>query len=257
MLLLISPAKTLDFDSTPPPHPTTVPDFLDSAATLIGTLRGFDAPGIAQLMSLSPALAALNADRYATWSADLDAAAVRPAIHAFRGDVYQGLAVDTLDPAAIAWAQSHLRILSGLYGLLRPLDLIRPYRLEMGTRLRIGEHRHLYDFWGGRITTAINQCLADQADPVVVNLASDEYFGAVQPSALAGRVVTPVFREYRDGSYRFISMFGKRARGLMTRWASTTRPARVEELKSFDLEGYRYDPEQSDEARWMFVRGGG
>ena len=255
MLLLISPAKTLDFDSTPPPFPTTVPDFLPAASTLIDTLRRFDASGIAALMSVSPKLAALNADRYATWSADLDADAVRPAIYAFRGDVYQGLAVDTLEAEAVAWAQSHLRILSGLYGLLRPLDLIRPYRLEMGTRLRVGEHRHLYDFWGNRVTAAINQCLSDQADPVVVNLASDEYFGAVQPAALAGRLVTPLFREYREGSYRFISMFGKRARGLMARWASTNRPARVEDLKAFDLDGYRYAADQSDEARWMFVRG--
>lgn len=255
MLLLISPAKTLDFDSTPPPFPTTIPEFLPSAATLIDTLRAFDAPGIGALMSLSPKLAELNANRYAAWSPTLEEDAVRPALYAFRGDVYQGLAVDTLEPEAITWAQSHLRILSGLYGLLRPLDLIRPYRLEMGTRLRIGPHRHLYDFWGDRITAAINRCLGDQPEPVVVNLASDEYFGAVQPNAIAGRLITPQFREYRDGDYRFISMFGKRARGLMARWVSTTRPTRVEDLKAFDLEGYRFAPELSDDTRWLFVRG--
>ncbi|MGA0840365.1 MAG: peroxide stress protein YaaA [Pseudomonadales bacterium] len=257
MLLLISPAKTLDFERTPPPYSTTTPDFLHDASVLIDVLRDYDVEGIAKLMRLSPSLAALNTDRYASWTPNLDQDAVRPAVFAFRGDVYQGLDVDHLDDAAITWAQSHLRILSGLYGLLRPLDVIRPYRLEMGTRLRVGPHRHLYEFWGDRITRAINTHLTGAEEPVVVNLASDEYFGAVQPSALDARLVTPIFREYRDGEYRFISMFGKRARGLMARWASLNRPNHVDELKSFDLDGYRYEPGLSTPDRWMFVRAAG
>lgn len=255
MLLVISPAKTLDFERPHTRVKATQPDFLDRSAALIDTLRQHSEADLGALMKISPALAALNADRFRTWRTPFTTANARPALHAFRGDVYQGLDADTLAPADVRYAQTHLRILSGLYGLLRPLDLIQPYRLEMGTRLAVGDYRNLHAFWGATVTEALNQLLAAQRRPVLVNLASEEYFGAVETERLNARIVTPIFREFRNGRYQFISMLGKRARGLMARFAITERVRTPEGLKAFTADGYRFDQAQSGPDDWVFTRG--
>lgn len=255
MLMLISPAKTLDFQH---PHPTvkaTEPAFLDASAELVGTLREHSPEDLSELMHISPALGELNARRFLEWHRPLTPENARPALFAFKGDVYQGLDAGSLAAADIRWAQRHLRILSGLYGLLRPLDLIQPYRLEMGTRLAHGRARNLYEFWGTRLTDAINAELAGTRRPVLVNLASQEYFGAVDPSRVGARIITPSFREYRNGRYQFVSMFGKRARGLMVRYAIDRRISTPAALRDFAVEGYRFDEALSAGDDWVFVRG--
>lgn len=255
MLMVISPAKTLDFERPPARVKPTQPDFLDRSAVLVETLRTRPASDLGTLMNISPALAELNAERFRTWQTPFTPNNARPAIHAFRGDVYQGLDADSLSSADVRYAQQHLRILSGLYGLLRPLDLIQPYRLEMGTRLAVGGHRNLHAFWGETVTDTLNAVLAGARRPVLVNLASEEYFGAVQTERLNARIVTPTFREFRNGRYQFISMLGKRARGLMARFAITTRVKHPEGLKAFAADGYRFDPAQSGPDDWVFTRG--
>lgn len=255
MLLVISPAKTLDFERPHARVKATQPDFLDRSAELVDTLRKRSPPDLGALMKISPTLAELNAERFRAWHTPFTPDNARPALHAFRGDVYQGLDADSLAPADVRYAQQHLRILSGLYGLLRPLDLIQPYRLEMGTRLAVAGHRNLHAFWGTTVTDALNQLLAEQRRPVLVNLASEEYFGAVQTERLNARVVTPTFREFRNGRYQFISMLGKRARGLMARFAITERVRTPEGLQAFAADGYRFDPAQSGPDDWVFTRG--
>jgi hypothetical protein len=254
MLLLISPAKTLDFDSPLPNVRPTQPDHLAEAARLVAVLRARSPAELSELMHISPALGALNADRFGAWQTPFTPANARPALYAFRGDVYQGLQADTLGSRDIQWAQRHLRILSGLYGLLRPLDLIQAYRLEMGTRLAFDGFRNLYEFWAPRLTTAVNAELARTRHPVLLNLASQEYFGAIDRKAVAARIVTPTFKELRNGRYQFLSMFGKRARGLMARYVIERRMTAPDDLQAFDVDGYRFAPELSQGDDWVFVR---
>jgi cytoplasmic iron level regulating protein YaaA (DUF328/UPF0246 family) len=254
MLIVLSPAKTLDYETPPVTTRHTKPAFLDDSKRLVARMREFDPPALAELMSISDALAALNVARFAEWKLPLRPGRAKQAALAFAGDVYEGLSAPTLDADAIDWAQSHVRILSGLYGLLRPLDLMLPYRLEMGTRVGNERGRDLYAFWGDRLARAISGELDSHSHPVLVNLASDEYFRALPPKALRHRVVQPVFQELRAGAWKIVSFSAKRARGLMTRYAIENRIDDPSRLVDFDAEGYRFDPEASDDKRWYFRR---
>ncbi len=257
MLFLLSPAKTLDYESPLPPLPHTRPGFAGQAQELIAVLRELTPAQVASLMSLSDALAGLNVARYQAWSPRFTAGNSRQAILAFNGDVYEGLAARSLSPADLAWAQDHLRILSGLYGLLRPLDRMQPYRLEMGTALPVGAARNLYQFWGTRIADALNRELAAQKTPVVVNLASQEYSKAVDRGALKARIVDCVFEEWRASGWKIVSFSAKRARGLMARYAVANRLETPGELRHFDLEGYSFDAGASAVDRLVFRRKAG
>lgn len=260
MLLVISPAKALDFETPPVTSTHTQPDFLDDAAELISVLRDYSPAQVAELMSLSDALASLNVARYASWSRPFSPANAKQAVLAFNGDVYEGLDAESLSAEDLAWAQDHLRILSGLYGVLRPLDLMQPYRLEMGTRLATDKGRNLYQFWGSAIAGYLDQrAAADKAGktrqgPVIVNLASEEYFKSVDRTALKTPVVACVFEERKGDGYKIVSFMAKRARGLMVRYAASIRATRVEQLKGFDLEGYRHVPAASGPDRLVFRR---
>ncbi len=254
MLALLSPSKTLDWESPPATSRTSTPVFLEEAAELVDVLCGFDAGQIADLMKISARLADLNAGRFAAWKPHHSPANARPAVLAFKGDVYSGLQAETFSDADFAFAQHHLRILSGLYGLLRPLDLIQPYRLEMGTRLVTARGKTLYAFWGERITRAVNEALAAQGAPALVNLASVEYFRAVDPQKIAVPVITPVFRDFKKGRFKVISFYAKKARGRMAGYLVRRRITDPQALKDFDADGYRFDAALSDETQWVFTR---
>jgi cytoplasmic iron level regulating protein YaaA (DUF328/UPF0246 family) len=254
MLIVLSPAKTLDFESPIKVNKTTEPDFIPRSAELISTLRTMPPAQIGSLMSISDSLAQLNVARYASWSKKFTADNSRPAMLAFDGDVYEGLDARSLNARQLDWAQKHLRILSGLYGLLRPLDLMQPYRLEMGTRLATKRGKDLYAFWGDQITEALNESLTVAKAQALVNLASEEYFKSVKPAKLDRPVITPVFEEWKGGGYKIVSFFAKRARGLMARYAIEHKLSKPEQLKDFDSEGYAFDTKASNEARWIFRR---
>lgn len=254
MLFLLSPAKSLDYTPAPADLPHTQPLFVKQSAELIDVLRQKSPQQIASLMHLSDALATLNAARYEAWRPRFTARNAKQAALAFNGDVYGGLDARTLKPAELAWAQEHLCILSGLYGVLRPLDRMQPYRLEMGTRLATAHGDNLYQFWGSRISDYLNRRLAADRSPVVVNLASQEYFKAVDRKALKARVIDCVFEDWKAGAYKIISFHAKRARGLMARHAITHRIATPHQLEGFDLEGYAFAPAASEPERLVFRR---
>ena len=254
MLTVISPAKTLDFERPIKARDFSEPAFLGDSAKLVKQLRTLAPDAIGELMRVSPAIAELNHARFLSWKTPFTAENARQALFVFQGDVYQGLAADQWKAADLRYAQRRLRILSGLYGLLRPLDLMQPYRLEMGTRLPNARGKDLYAFWGERLTLALNEALAAQGDEVLVNLASVEYFKAVRPRQLQARVVTPVFKDLKNGQYKVISFFAKRARGQMAAWIVRNRARRVEELEGFDLAGYRFDPARSKLDELVFTR---
>ncbi|MDD2885219.1 MAG: peroxide stress protein YaaA [Dechloromonas sp.] len=254
MLILLSPAKALDF--TTPPHVDrhTLPAFLDRSAILIEQLRQLSPAEIADLMHLSDPLARLNFERYAEWSLPLTPDNAKQAVLAFDGDVYDGLAARTLNAEDLDFAQQHVRILSGLYGILKPLDLMQPYRLEMGTKLANAAGKDLYAFWGETLLAAINAELAQMAQPVAVNLASEEYFKAAVGRKFKGRLIQPVFEDWKNGQYKIISFYAKRARGLMTRYIVTNRLSDPQALQAFDRDGYVFAPAASDEVKWVFRR---
>jgi cytoplasmic iron level regulating protein YaaA (DUF328/UPF0246 family) len=258
MILVISPAKALDYETPPTTATFTQPDFLDQSAELIAVLREKSPAEIADLMALSDQLATLNVARYASWSQPFSPDNAKQALLAFNGDVYEGLDAKSLADTDLAWAQDHLRILSGLYGVLRPLDLMQAYRLEMGTRLANPRGKNLYEFWGERITEELNRLLAREEDAgrerVLVNLASDEYFKSVKPKKLKGRIVTPVFEDWKGGRYKIISFYAKRARGLMSRYVITHRLDEVAALQGFDAEGYAFAADASDADTLVFRR---
>lgn len=257
MLYLISPAKSLDYDTPVPAvvrRRATEPLFVDAAAELIGTLRDKSPAEVASLMDLSDALALLNVGRYAAWQPRADDGNSKPAVLAFDGDVYDGLQARTLKTAALDWAQQHLVILSGLYGVLRPLDRLQPYRLEMGTALRTARGKDLYAFWGDRIAAHLNACLATQRSQVIVNLASQEYARAALRPALQARVIDCVFEDWKDGRWKIISFFAKRARGLMARWAIDHRIDSPARLPRFQADGYAFDAGASAPDRLVFRR---
>ena len=254
MLFLLSPAKSLDYETPLGDVPHTQPQFKAQSQALIEVLRTQSPQQIASLMDLSDALSALNVARYAAWSPSSTLRNARPAVLAFNGDVYEGLQARTLPVAALEWAQQHMAILSGLYGVLRPLDLLQPYRLEMGTRLATPQGSNLYQFWGSSIAQHLNQRLRADTSPVVVNLASQEYFKAVDRKTLKAPVVECVFEDYKGGAYKVISFHAKRARGLMARYAIEHRITTPEGLKHFDSEGYAHAPEVSGLDRLVFRR---
>ena len=255
MLLLLSPAKSLDYGTPLPPRlPHTLPLFSDQSAALIEILRAHSPQTLAALMKISDPLAALNVARYAAWSPEASADNARQAILAFNGDVYASLDARTLTSADLQWAQKHLAILSGLYGVLRPLDRMQPYRLEMGTRLKTDHGANLYQFWGDQIAQYLNQRLKGDKAPTVVNLASQEYFKSVDRQALKARVIDCVFEDYKDGQYKIISFLAKRARGLMARYAVQHKVATPKKLEGFDLEGYAFAPAASEPDRLVFRR---
>ncbi len=257
MLYLLSPAKSLDYETPTPPEIealATRPAFVDEAAALIELMRTKTPAQVASLMALSDPLAQLNVGRYAAWRRVHTRHNARPAVLAFDGDVYGGLDAKTLALDELQWAQEHLVILSGLYGALRPLDRLQPYRLEMGTALAAGGAKDLYGWWGDRIAAYLNRRGRGQGDPVVVNLASQEYFRAVDRRVLKARVVECVFEEGRDGGWKIVSFFAKRARGLMARHAIRHRLQRPEDLRGFAEEGYAFAPSVSSADRLVFRR---
>jgi hypothetical protein len=254
MLFLLSPAKSLDYDTPAGDVPHTQPLFVKQSAELIAILREKSPQDIAELMDLSDALSGLNVARYQTWSPKFTAKNSKQAVLAFNGDVYEGLDAKTLKPEDLAWAQEHVCILSGLYGVLRPLDWMQPYRLEMGTQLPNAKGNNLYKFWGAQIAEHLNERLAGEKSPVVVNLASQEYFKAVDRKVLRARVIECVFEDYKGGKYKIISFLAKRARGLMARYAATHRLSTPKQLEKFDLEGYAFEAAASEPDRLVFRR---
>lgn len=252
MLMVVSPAKTLDFESEWSLPGSTKPRLLKQSAQLIQQLRDLSPQDISALMKISDKLGLLNFDRFQAWDTPFTVKNARPAVQAFKGDVYTGLEAETFSPEDMDFAQAHLRILSGLYGLLRPKDLMQAYRLEMGTKFANSGGKDLYQFWGGQITDLLNKDLAD--NQVLINLASNEYFRAVQPRDLKVPVITPVFKDRKNGQYKIISFFAKKARGLMAAWVIRQRLDLPEALKDFDVDGYSYVASASDASTLVFHR---
>ena len=256
MLIVISPAKTLDYETPAKTRRFTLPGFLDESERLINILRNVSALDLAELMKLSMNLAELNFERYRGWHRPFTPDNAKQAILTMKGDVYTGLDADSFNARDFAFAQKHLRILSGLYGVLRPLDLMQPYRLEMGTRLVNEAGRDLYAFWGETITEAMNKALQAQGDDLLINLASNEYFKAIKPGLLKGRIITPAFKEFKKGGYRMIGVFAKRARGLMSRFIIQNGLTEAKAIKAFDGDGYAFNEGLSNRSDWVFTRGG-
>ena len=254
MILILSPAKTLDFETPPTVADYSQPDFLDQSQLLIKKLRKLSSSALAELMHISEALAALNTQRYRDFALPFSLENAKQALLAFNGDVYEGFDASSLTADDLQFAQQHVRILSGLYGLLRPLDLMQAYRLEMGTHLPTTRGKDLYAFWGDRLVKALNTTLREAKDEVLVNLASDEYFRAVKSKALEFPVIQPVFEDWSKGRYKVISFYAKRARGLMARFVVTERLTVSEGLKDFAGDGYAFYEAASDDARWVFRR---
>ena len=254
MLIILSPAKTLDYDTPLVSDTYTLPERRQQSAILVDALRELSAPQLAKLMSISQDLATLNQERFKHWGGRFTQKNSRPAIFAFKGDVYRGLDVSSFSEADLEFAQEHLRILSGLHGVLRPLDRMQPYRLEMGTAINVGEHKDLYGFWGDSLARALDKQLDSLGKKQLVNLASKEYFKAVDTAALRAQVITPQFKEWRRGAFRIVSFSAKRARGLMAAWAIKKRVQHARQLKKFNLEGYGFNEELSSELEWVFTR---
>lgn len=254
MLMVISPAKTLDFETPPITERFTQPQYLDHSEELITQLRELTPAQIGELMHLSDKLSGLNAARFGSWNPAFTPKNAKQAILAFKGDVYTGLDAESLGEADLNYAQQHLRMLSGLYGLLRPLDLMQPYRLEMGTKLANARGKDLYAFWGTRISEWLNEALADQGDDILLNLASNEYFSAVKRPALKARVIDTEFRDQKNGQYKIISFYAKKARGMMSRFVISERIEKPEHLKQFDTQGYRFSKDLSSVDKLIFLR---
>lgn len=254
MLALISPAKTLDFDSNLPTDSFTIPRLLEHSQQLIDVSRMLSAVEIANLMTVSEKIAQLNVERFRDWQPNFDFSNARQALFAFKGDVYTGLDAYALTDDEITYAQQHLRMLSGLYGLLRPLDLMMPYRLEMGTKLNNPRGTNLYQFWGHLLTDLINQDLAEQQSGLLVNLASDEYYKAVKESKIQAEVIKPVFLDEKNGKYKVISFYAKKARGLMARFIIENKIEKAEDLKAFNMQGYYFDAQSSLKGELVFKR---
>jgi hypothetical protein len=254
MLILISPAKTLDFEQDTSHFRHTDTRFDQRSEKLVEGLRLLNAEDIAKLMSVSETISQLNFERFQNWQSPRLDSSSKQAIFAFRGDVYTGLSADSLSSSGLEVAQTKLRILSGLYGLVRPLDNILPYRLEMGTKFPVDEHHNLYQFWGSDITEQLNNDLLETQNDVVINLASNEYFKAVKPKLVKAMIVTPVFKDTKNGKEKVISFYAKKARGMMARWLIDNPDFTLEDLRSYDLDGYMYSLDQSSTEAPTFVR---
>lgn len=254
MLMVISPAKTLDYTTAPVIEEFTQPAHLDRAKELIARLRELSPQQLAQLMGISDKLAGLNAARYAQWQDSFTPQNAKQALLAFKGDVYTGIEADTFNLSDFHFAQRHLRILSGLYGVLRPLDLMQPYRLEMGTKLANAQGKDLYAFWGDDITRWINEALKEQGDEYLLNLASNEYFSSIRSDHLNGQLIDTEFKDLKNGQYKIISFYAKKARGYMTRYVIKERLQNPEGLKDFNAKGYYFSTADSHPGRYVFLR---
>ena len=254
MIIVLSPAKTLDyeFEST---HEYSVPAFLNQSSKLIGELKEKEPKDIASLMGLSDKLATLNYDRYQSWSASKKVSVdSKPSMLVFKGDVYQGLKAEDLSKSEMKFAQKHIRILSGLYGILRPLDLMKPYRLEMGTKLQTSQGKNLYEFWGNKVQKNVLEELNNHKSDLLINLASKEYFTVLGKLPEDINVVTPIFKDYKNGKYKIISFYAKKARGLMARWIIQNKVSDFESLSNFNLDGYKYSKAESTATMPVFLR---
>ena len=254
MLSVISPAKTLDFETPSTTDDVTQPNFLSQSQALIDILRDYSPQQISELMGISDKLAGLNVARFEEWQPPFTPSNAKPAAQAFQGDVYIGLQAETFSKAENRYAQSHLRILSGLYGLLRPLDLIQAYRLEMGTKLPNSTGKDLYAYWKPILTPALNEAIAASGSNALVNLASNEYFKAVDANQLNAQIITPVFKDEKNGTFKIISFYAKKARGLMSAWLIQQQINDPESLKAFDVAGYRFDASASQGGTFVFTR---
>ena len=253
--MLLSPAKTLDYETPATTDSFSIPDYLGKSSELVKVLKQKSFLDLMELMQVSQKIAELNVERFNQWKLPFSTENAKQAVLAFKGDVYTGLDASALSENRLAYTQSHLRILSGLYGLLRPLDLMQPYRLEMGLKLTTKKGENLYQFWGEKITDALNVLLAKQDEPVLINLASNEYFKSVQKKNLDGRLITPEFKDWKNGKYKMISFFAKKARGLMVRYAIDHNIQKAEVLQNFDYDGYHFNLELSRADKWVFSRG--
>jgi len=254
MLIVLSPSKTLDFESPLPTKKFTQPELIEDSKTLMAYLKKLKKDDVAKLMDLSDALAILNYERFQTWKLPFTDKNAKPAMFAFKGDVYEGLYTDDFKEMDCTFAQKHLCMLSGLYGVLRALDLIQPYRLEMGTMLATSEGKTLYDFWGDKVTQQLNKYTKSAKTDILVNLASAEYFKAVKPKLLKADIITPVFKDYQRGNYKTVGILAKRARGLMSRFIIKNRLFNVSDIKTFNEEGYKFNDKLSNHSDWVFTR---
>ncbi|WP_022942264.1 peroxide stress protein YaaA [Psychromonas hadalis] len=254
MLILLSPAKTLDFENAPPTSEFTQTSLLSESELLIKRCQQLSMQELASLMKVSDKIAGLNVARFADWKLPLTPEYAKQALFAFKGDVYTGLQAETLAPKTLTYAQQHLRILSGLYGLLRPLDLMLAYRLEMGTRLENVRGSNLYQFWGSLVTDEVNRVLKEQGDELLINLASNEYFKAVKKKELKGTIITPIFKDQKKGQYKVISFYAKKARGLMARYILENEITEIKQLTTFDVDGYYFVKADSTETELVFYR---
>jgi cytoplasmic iron level regulating protein YaaA (DUF328/UPF0246 family) len=254
MLIVISPAKTLDYETPPKTGTFTIPDYLDRSEQLIARARQYSTLDIAELMAVSMKLAELNFERFAQWHTPFTPDNAKQAVLAFKGDVYTGLDAERFSAADFTFAQNHLRILSGLYGLLRPLDLMQPYRLEMGRKVDTERGRNLYEFWGTTITEGLNAQLKKLKSPYLINLASNEYFKAVKPKALDGEIITPEFKDWKNGQYKMMGVYAKKARGQLSRFVIRNQLTDPQQMKAFDVDGYRFNEALSNGNKWVFTR---
>lgn len=254
MLIVVSPAKTLDYETPSKTKVFTQPDYLDSSQELISRLRQLSSLDISELMKVSTKIADLNFDRYESWDKKFTTKNAKQTVLAFKGDVYTGLDAATFNGKDFTFAQKHLRVLSGLYGLLRPLDLMQPYRLEMGTKLSTDHGKNLYEFWGTTITEGLNAQLKKTKSTHLINLASNEYFKSVKPKELNAEIITPAFKEFKDGDYKMIGIYAKKARGMLSRYIIKRQLTNPEDIKDFDEEGYKFNKNLTKGNTWVFTR---
>ena len=254
MLIVVSPAKTLDYTTPPKIKKFTIPDYLGDSAELIHRMRELSSLDISELMKVSTKIADLNFDRFEVWNKKFTEKNAKQAVLAFKGDVYTGLDAESFTAKDFAFAQKHFRMLSGLYGLLRPLDLMQAYRLEMGTRLSNERGKNLYEFWGDTVTEGLNAQLKEIKSKYLINLASNEYFKVVKPKVLKGEIITPAFKELKNGEYKMIGVYAKKARGLLSRYIIQNQLSDIEDIKSFDLQGYKFNKKVSKGNNWVFTR---
>ncbi len=252
MIILLSPAKSLDFKRTIQTNIASIPEFFQDANILAAELQKYSITQFKELMGISKSLAILNFERYANWQKEIKNAEIKQAVRAFIGEAYRGLKAEEMSEDDLLYAQDHLRILSGLYGVLRPLDAIQPYRLEMGTKIEIGEFKNLYRFWNNKITDSINKALGESE--TVINLASNEYFKSIDRKKLKANIITPEFREYKNGVIKMITVYAKKARGQMANFIIRNKIEDPEQIKTFDINGYQFDVNSSDENKWSFIR---
>lgn len=254
MLIVISPAKTLDYDTLPKTRTFTIPDHLEDSQVLINRARQYSALDIAELMQVSMKIAELNFERFESWHTPFTPENAKQAVLAFKGDVYTGLDAETFTSKDFTFAQKHLRILSGLYGLLRPLDLIQPYRMEMGRKINTARGKNLYEFWGNTITDGLNKQLKRLKSPYLINLASNEYFKSVNPRVLDGEIITPEFRDWKNGQYKMLGVYAKKARGQLSRYVIQNQLTDPEAMKEFAVDGYGFNEAMSSGNKWVFTR---